>query len=505
MLGFMSPKAAAQTIDTLIERVRLYDANADAETIRRAYAFAKEAHKDQKRATGEPYIIHPLATAMHLAEMRLPAPIIIAGLLHDVPEDTPRTLEEVRDAFGEDVANMVAGITKLGKIKYRGMERYIENLRKMFLAMAADVRVVFIKFADRLHNLETLDSIPPKKQYRIALESLEIYAPIANRLGMGEMKGRLEDASFKYVLPKEYEWVKTLAATGRAEKEAYLKRIMERTEHVLRDAGLKDLEVQGRNKHLYSLYRKLIKNDRNIARIYDLIAVRVIVDSLADCYAALGIIHAEWTPLKGRIKDYIAQPKPNGYRSLHTTVFCEDGEIVEFQIRTKDMHAMNEYGIAAHWSYDEGGKVKVGVSPKGRPPEWVRELAEIQREMEDRKAYIKSLEDLKIDVFKDRIFVFTPKGDVIDLPEDSTCVDFAYAIHTEIGNTTVGAKVNEEVATLDRVLKNGDMVEIMVDKSRKGPNPDWANFVKTRHAKSKIRQTAKSSLSSWIKGMLPGK
>ncbi|KAA0205771.1 bifunctional (p)ppGpp synthetase/guanosine-3',5'-bis(diphosphate) 3'-pyrophosphohydrolase [Candidatus Uhrbacteria bacterium] len=501
----MSPKAPAHTVDALVERVRAYDANADADTIRLAYDFAKEAHKEQKRATGEPYIIHPLATAMNLAEMRLPAPIIIAGLLHDVPEDTPRTLEDVRNAFGEDVANMVAGITKLGKIKYRGMERYIENLRKMFLAMAADVRVVFIKFADRLHNLETLDSIPPKKQYRIALESLEIYAPIANRLGMGEMKGRLEDASFKYVLPKEYAWVKEIAASGRAEKEAYLTRIMEKTEHVLRDAGLKDLEVQGRNKHLYSLYRKLLKNERNIARIYDLIAVRVIVDSLADCYAALGIIHAEWTPLKGRIKDYIAQPKPNGYRSLHTTVFCEDGEIVEFQIRTKEMHAMNEYGIAAHWSYDEGGKINMGVGPKGRPPEWVRELAEIQREMEDRKAYIKSLEDLKIDVFKDRIFVFTPKGDVIDLPEDSTCVDFAYAIHTEIGNTTVGAKVNEEVATLDRILKNGDMVEILVDKSRKGPNPDWEKFVKTRNAKSKIRQTAKSSLSSWIKGMLPGK
>lgn len=501
----MSPKVPKHTIDALIERVLQYDTNTDADTIRRAYAFAKDAHKDQKRATGEPYIIHPLATAMYLAEMRLPAPIVIAGLLHDVPEDTSRTLEEIQEAFGEDVATMVSGITKLGKIKYRGMERYIENLRKMFLAMAADVRVVFIKFADRLHNLETLDSIPPKKQFRIALESLEIYAPIANRLGMGEMKGLLEDASFKYVLPKEYAWVKEIAASGRAEKEAYLKRILDKTKDVLREAGLKDLEVQGRNKHLYSLYKKLLKNERNIAKIYDLIAVRVVMDSLADCYAALGIIHAEWTPLKGRIKDYIAQPKPNGYRSLHTTVFCEDGEIVEFQIRTKDMHAMNEYGIAAHWSYDESGKVSVGTESRTRPPEWVRELGEIQREMEDRKTYLKSLEELKIDIFKDRIFVFTPQGDVIDLPEDSTCIDFAYAIHTEIGNTTVGAKVNEEVATVDRILKNGDMVEIMVDKARKGPNPDWANFVKTRHAKSKIRQTAKSTLSSWIKGMLPGK
>lgn len=500
----MPTKQLAITLDTLCERVLSYDVNADAALIRKTYQYAKDAHEGQKRATGEPYITHPLATAIYLADMRMPMPIILAGLLHDVPEDTSKTIDDIKAEFGEDVANMVAGITKLGKIKYRGMERYVENLRKMFLAMAADVRVVFIKFADRLHNLETLDSIPPKKQYRIALESLEIYAPIANRLGMGEMKGRLEDAAFRYVLPKEYAWVKELAASGRAEREEYLSRVLAKTELTLKDAGLKDIEVQGRSKHLYSLYRKLLRNERNIARVYDLTAIRIIVDSLADCYAALGIIHAAWTPLKGRIKDYIAQPKPNGYRSLHTTVFCEDGEIVEFQIRTKEMHAMNEYGIAAHWSYDEEGKVNVGNDSKGKPPEWVRELAEIQREMEDRKTYVKSLEDLKIDIFKDRIFVFTPGGDVIDLPEDSTPVDFAYAIHTDIGNTCIGAKVNEEIATVDRVLKNGDMVEIMVDKSRKGPNPDWAKFVKTRHAKSKIRQTAKSKISNWIKGIMPG-
>ncbi|MEI7512363.1 MAG: RelA/SpoT family protein [Candidatus Uhrbacteria bacterium] len=500
----LSSEPIPQTIDGLCELVASYDTSANPETIREAYAFAKEAHAGQKRASGEPYIIHPLATAYNLAEMRLPAPIIIAGILHDVPEDTSRTVEDIQEIFGEDVATMVAGITKLGKIKYRGMERYLENLRKMFLAMAADVRVVFIKFADRLHNLSTLDSIPPKKQYRIALESLEIYAPIANRLGMGEMKGRLEDAAFKYVLPKEYEWTKQIASTGRAEKKDYLTGVLNKTNAFLADAGLKDVEIQGRNKHLYSLYRKLLKNERNIARVYDLIAVRVIVDSLADCYAALGIIHAEWTPLKGRIKDYIAQPKPNGYRSLHTTVFCEEGEIVEFQIRTKEMHAMNEFGIAAHWSYDESGKVNVGHASKGHTPEWVNELAEIQRELEDKKAYLNAIEELKIDIFKDRIFVFTPKGDVIDLPEDSTCVDFAYAIHTEIGNTCIGAKVNEDVATLDRVLKNGDMVDIFVDKGRKGPNPDWIGFVKTRHAKSKIRQTSKSTIAAWIKGMLPG-
>jgi guanosine-3',5'-bis(diphosphate) 3'-pyrophosphohydrolase len=492
-----------QTVEALCDLVATYDPKARREDIVRAYEFAKAAHEGQKRASGEPYIIHPLAAALNLAEMRLPAPIIIAGLLHDVPEDTQKTLEDIQAEFGDDVADMVGGITKLGKIKYRGIERYIENLRKMFLTMAADVRVVFIKFADRLHNLETLESIPPKKQFRIALESLEIFAPIANRLGMGEMKGRLEDASFKYVYPKEYEWVKEISRSGREGKQEYVDKLIVNTDKLLSEAGMQNVLVQGRAKHLYSLYRKLLKNERNIARIYDLIALRIIVDNVADCYAALGIIHSKWTPLKGRIKDYIAQPKPNGYRSLHTTVFCEDGEIVEFQIRTKEMHAMNEFGIAAHWAYDEHGKIAL-IGGKSRAPEWVHELADIQKEMEDKKLYLQSLEELKIDVFRDRIFVFTPKGDVIDLPEDSTCVDFAYAIHTDIGNMCTAAKVNEEVAPLDRRLKNGDMVDIIVDKSRKGPNPDWANFVKTRQAKQKVKQYAKSRISSWIKGMLPG-
>lgn len=488
-----------QTIEGLCDLVCLYDKKADRELITRVYHFAKDAHEGQKRASGEPYIIHPLAAAYYLAEMHMPAPIVIAGLLHDVPEDTERTDEDIRREFGDDIANMVGGITKLGKIKYRGIERYIENLRKMFLTMAADVRVVFIKFADRLHNLETLGHIPPKKQFRIALESLEIFAPIANRLGMGEMKGRLEDASFRYVLPKEYEWVKNMSKTGTEEKKEYLDHVMEETRVLLTKAQIEST-VQGRAKHLYSLYRKLLQNDRNIARIYDLIAVRVIVDSLADCYAALGIIHSRWTPLKGRIKDYIAQPKPNGYRSLHTTVFCEGGEIVEFQIRTKEMHAMNEYGIAAHWSYDENGKVSLGADSKA--PAWVNELADIQQTL-DKKAFLEGLEELKIDIFKDRIFVFTPKGDVIDLPEESTCIDLAFAIHTDIGSTCSGAKVNDHVTSLDHKLKNGDMVEIMVDKNRKGPNPDWIKFAKTRYAKAKIRQYSKSRIGDWIKGILP--
>jgi GTP pyrophosphokinase len=492
-----------QKIEDLLEQVASYDPTADLERIRAAYVFAAEAHKDQKRASGIPYIVHPLATAMTLAELRLPTDMIIAGLLHDVPEDTPRTLEDVEVAFGPEIAKLVAGITKLSHIKYRGVERYIENLRKMFLAMAEDVRVVIIKFADRLHNLETLDAIPPKKQYRVALESLEIYAPIANRLGMGEMKGRLEDAAFKYVYPKEYEWTKNLAQQTTQTQTAYLESVMVKVREDLTKAGVVYEEVHGRGKHLFSLYKKLLKNERNMARVYDIVAIRILVKNIGDCYAALGVVHGRWTPLKGRIKDYIAQPKPNGYRSLHTTVFCDGGEIVEFQIRTQEMHENAEFGIAAHWWYDEkkGRAKRVGETTI----DWVAQLADIQKEIvADQKQYMRSLEEIKIDLFKDRIFVFTPSGDVIDLPEDSTPVDFAYAIHTDIGNTCSSAKVNDELASLDRSLRSGDIVEIMTDKGRKGPNPDWLKFAKTRHAKSKIRQFARAGIAEWIKGVLPG-
>lgn len=489
------------TPDTAFERLRsamapLY-AEADLALVKRAYEFAADAHSLQKRASGEPYIIHPLATATTLAEMRLPIPIIVAGILHDVPEDTAKTLEDIEAEFGTEVMKLVSGITKLGKIKYRGMERYVENLRKMFLAMAEDVRVVVIKFADRLHNLETLDAIPPKKQYRVALESLEIFAPIASRLGMGEMKGRLEDSAFKYVYPKEYEWTRKIVEASAIERQTYLEKVMGLTKGGLEEAGLKNVEVMGRAKHLYSTYRKLLKNERNIARIYDLMAVRVIVPTVGDCYAALGIIHGKWTPLKGRIKDYMAQPKPNGYQSLHTTVFCEGGEIVEFQIRTSEMNREAEYGIAAHWSY----KTDPNKPSPGSNIDWVGQLADIQQELADKKTYLSSLEELKIDVFKDRIFVFTPKGDVMDLPEESTPVDFAYAIHTDIGNTCTSAKVNDEVTALDRTLKSGDIVEIITDKNRKGPNPDWLKSVRTHHAKSKIRQYARAGLASWIRGV----
>jgi len=494
----------ADGIEQLVKVVHGYDPTANVEEIRVAFEFAEKAHAGQMRESGEPYIVHPLKTALNLAEMRLPPTMIIAGLLHDVPEDTAVTLDQIREKFGDDVAGLVEGITKVGTIKYRGVARYIENLRKMFLTMAEDVRVVIIKFADRLHNLETLTAKPEKKRYRIALESLEIYAPIANRLGMGEIKGRLEDAAFPFVFPKEYEWTKKIQEATIQRHEGYLNGVIGKTRDILRQSGIEHANIHGRVKHLYSLYRKLLKHERNIAGIHDIIAIRVIVDSVADCYAALGIIHGTWTPLKGRIKDYIAQPKPNGYRSLHTTVFCEDGEIVEFQIRTEEMHHADEFGVASHWSYDER-KLGKGTETSSAAPsiDWVAQLAEIQREIADRKEYLKSLEEIKIDIFKDRIFVFTPKGDVIDLPEDSTPIDFAYAIHTDIGNTCSGARINDDIASLEQKLKNGDVVEIIIDRNRKGPSPDWYAFAKTRHARSKIRQYSKSKIASWIKGVMP--
>jgi guanosine-3',5'-bis(diphosphate) 3'-pyrophosphohydrolase len=493
------------TIEDVVSVAKKNEPNTDEKRIRDAYAFAQEAHEKQSRASGEPYVIHALATAARLAEMKLPSPIVIAGLLHDVPEETNKTLEEISERFGSDVAGMVAGVTKLGRLKYRGIERYVENLRNMFLSLAKDMRVIIIKFADRLHNLETLNAIPPKKAYRIALESLQIFAPIANRLGMGEMKGSLEDASFKYVYPKEYEWTLKLAQSTREGKREYLNGIMESTRKILKSAGIAQAEVHGRAKHLYSLYRKLLKNDRDISRIYDLMAIRIIVPTIADCYATLGVIHGTWTPLKGRIKDYIAQPKPNGYASLHTTVFCDEGEIMEFQIRTPELHSVAEYGVAAHWQYDEtkGRRTAIGAKNAAQT-DWMRQINELTREIADAKQYMKTLEEMKIDIFKDRIFVFTPKGDVIDLPEDSTPVDFAYAIHTEVGNKCSAAKVNDKMERLNVPLKSGDVVEIIVDKSRKGPNPDWLKSVKTRYARSKIRQQAQASIKSWIKGFVHG-
>ncbi len=486
------------TIEDLVENMKKYCQPTDIETALLAYDFASKAHTGQFRKSGEPYIIHPLCVAHILSQIQAEPNIIIASLMHDVPEDTEITLEEIEKNFGSDIANMIRGITKLGKLKYRGMERYIENLRKLFVAMAEDIRVMIIKFADRAHNLSTLESLPEKKRERIALESLEIYAPIANRLGMGEFKGLLEDLSFKYVKPKDYQRVKAIRDQNITEKNVYLDKIIKTMEQELKSADIKYLDIHGREKQLYSLYQKLLKKNWEVSNIYDIVALRVIVKDVGDCYAALGIIHKLWRPLKGRIKDYIAQPKPNGYQSLHTTVFCDGGKIVEFQIRTKEMHEEAEFGItSAHWAYDEKGPRQ-----SKKDLNWAKELAKMQQEILNN---IKDLEEMKVDFFHNHIFVFTPKGDVIDLPEDATPVDFAYHIHTEVGNKCNGAKVNDQMVSLDSFLKSGDVVEIVTDKNRKGPSQDWLKFVKTHAAKNHIKAQLNSSKITWIKNLFEKK
>ncbi len=483
------------TIEGLIEKVKGYAPEADLDLIRLTYEFARDAHEGQFRKSGEPYIVHPLGAAHIIADMHIDPVIVVATLLHDVPEDTAVTLDELEKNFGQEIRKLVEGITKLGKLKYRGVERYIENLRKMFVAMAEDVRVMIIKFADRIHNLSTLDALPPQKRYRIALESLEIYAPIANRLGMAEMKGELEDLSFKFVYPKEYERVKKMREEKLRGKDELLKHIEETSKKELADAGIEIIELYGREKRLYSFYQKLLRKENQVAKIYDLVAIRVIVPTVADCYATLGMLHHIWKPLKGRIKDYISQQKPNGYKSLHTTVFADDGEIVEFQIRTPEMHEQAEYGIAAHWHYDEHGARR----PK-KEVAWAKELADIQKDILNK---LSDLEEMKVDFLQTRIFVFTPKGDVIDLPEGASPIDFAYHIHTDVGNKCNGALVNDKMVSLDTELKNGDVIDIILDKKRKEPNPDWLSFVKTHTAKSHIKGAQKKKRMSWIKNVLP--
>ncbi len=472
------------TLKDLTDILKEQFPGADLDMVTLAYEYAERAHQGQKRKTGEPYVNHSLGTALNLTTMHVDLTTIIAGLLHDVPEDTSYNLDDIEKNFGREVRNLVEGITKLSTLKYRGMERYVENLRKMFLALSKDVRVILIKFADRINNLQTLDALPPDKQKRIALESMEIYAPIAHRLGMWEVKGQLEDLSFKYVMPTEYEWTTKLVATTSPSKAKSLKgAIKELTEALASHKEIHIHSIQGREKHLYSLYKKLLRHDRDIARIYDLIAVRVIVNSVAECYAALGIIHQIWRPLRGRFKDYIAQPKPNGYQSLHTTVFVGVGEIVEFQIRTKTMDDEAQYGVAAQWVYEEKGKPKAGGKLKKRQLHWVSELSKLQQEIKDTSAYIESL---KIDVFDDTIFVFTPKGDIIHLPENATPVDFAYHVHSDLGNHCAAARVNNKMSPLSFPLKSGDVVEIVVDKKRR-PSADWLKFVKTRNAREHIK------------------
>jgi len=479
------------TLDALIGTIRREHLDVDLDLVRLAHDVAERAHAGQTRLSGDPYITHSLAVAKKLAELRLDEETIIAGLLHDVPEDTPVTIGQIRQDFGNGVADLVDGVTKLGTLKYRGMERYVENLRKMFVAMAKDIRVILIKFADRIHNLQTLAHHPkPEKRLRIAVESLEIYAPIANRLGMGGIKGEIEDLAFAFVKPEAYQQTKQILDQRLGDITGLLDETMNTLAFELRKRDIHPLDIHGRNKHVYSLYKKLERAEvaGDITKIYDLVAVRIITQSLEDCYTTLGIVHALWRPLPGRVKDYIAQPKPNGYRSIHTTVFGPNGVIVEIQIRNRQMHDEAEYGIAAHWHYDETGKPKKHRHDVQAQLRWVRELSEWQREIEDEGQY---LEALKIDVFRNRIFCFTPNGDVIDLPEGATPIDFAFAVHSDLGTRLAGVRINNTFESVTTELRSGDVVEIITDRNRRSPNPDWLPFVKTRMARERIRKAQK--------------
>ncbi len=484
------------TIERIIKKFTDNNPGVDASLLEKVFLFADAAHAGQLRKNGEPYIQHPLHTAYILAEIRADLPTVAAGLLHDVPEDTDRTLEEVELEFGAEIASLVKGVTKLSKIKYRGIERYRENLKKMFLAMTSDLRVVFIKFCDRLNNLRTLDALPPDKKRRIAAETLEIYAPVAGLLGIERLKWQMEDICFKYLYPEKFN---ELEYKYEVEKKVERQRFFQNVRGVLKpkldEAGI-TYEVEARFKHLYSIFKKMQEKDRKFNEIYDVFAMRIIVPTIDDCYKVLGVIHTIWKPKPNRFKDYIAVPKPNGYRSLHTTIFGPEGKPTEFQIRTKEMHEEALYGIAAHWYYKSKGSHDAYQQPR-----WVKEIVDIQKEITNTSELVKNV---KMDIFRDRIFVFSPKGDVFELPEKSTPIDFAYAIHGNVGNKASGVLINDKLGRLDQELKNGDMVEIIIEKNRQHPNKDWLKFVKTKRARDQIKQHAKKSTLENIKRLIPG-
>jgi len=460
----------------------------DLNLIKKVFEYASLAHKDQTRFSGEPYINHVADVALDAAALKLDAKTIAAALLHDTVEDNVATMRDIKKQFGDEVAFLVRGVTKVDKLKYHGAERAAESMRKMFLAVAEDIRVVVLKLVDRLNNMKTLYALPSEaKQRRIASETLEIYAPLADRLGMGELKNELEDMAFQYVYPQEYAWIKKEVDQKVPAGEKYIKKIMPVIKKELAREGVKPAEISARAKHYYSAWKKLLRYDMDWGRVLDLVAVRIIVSNVEECYSALGIIHKLWRPMPGKIKDYIALPKPNGYQSLHTTVFCVDAQPTEFQIRTESMHREAEYGIAAHWFWDEAGKPKSGTKVSGQKFSWVRQLQSWQKEFKRGQSSEEFLESLKIDFFKDRIFVLTPKGDVIDLPEGSTPIDFAYHVHSEIGNHAAGAKINSKMVSLSTPLASGNTVEIITQKNKK-PSSEWLNFIKTSLARSRIKK-----------------
>lgn len=473
-------------IEDLIKIIEKYMTKDEVAFVMKAYEYAKLMHKDQKRKSGEPYIIHPVNVAIILADLDMDVETIVSALLHDVVEDTPATYDDIKEMFSEDVAKIVDGVTKLNKLNYKSSEAFqAENLRKMILAMNNDIRVIIVKLADRLHNLRTLEYMNEEKRKQKAQETIEIYAPLAGRLGIFKIKWELEDLSLRYLDPEGYYDLVEKINKKRSEREKEINEIIKKISAELDKQEL-HYDISGRPKNFYSIYKKMKGKSKSFESIYDLIAVRILVDTVKDCYAVLGIVHSMWKPLPGRFKDYIAMPKPNMYQSLHTTVISDTGEIFEIQIRTYEMHEVAEYGIAAHWKYKGGKTQGKDVDSK---LDWLRQLLEWQKDLKDPKEFI---DTLKIDFFDDEVFVFTPNGDVVDLPEGSTPVDFAYRVHTGVGNTCVGAKVDSRIVPLNYKLKNGNIVEVITQKSSSGPSRDWLKFVKSPRARQKIKQWFKS-------------
>lgn len=476
-------------MDELLQKLKKNFSEAEFQELKAAYDFSAAAHEGQKRQTGEPYFIHPCAVVNILVDLGFDdVSTLVAAFLHDILEDTPVTSDELEQKFGKEVLELVEGVTKLDKIKFVSAEdEQAENLRKMFFAMAKDYRVIIIKLADRLHNMRTLDALKPEKQIKIATQSLKIYAPLAGRLGLSFVKCELEDLAMRYLYPDDYYELVEFIKTKSKERQQFIEKICDELKAKLQELGIEG-EVNGRQKHLYGIYKKMLKQGKNIEQIYDISAVRVIVNEVQDCYTVLGAIHTMWMPLPGRFKDYIAMPKPNGYQSLHTTVITKFKETFEIQIRTYEMHRVAEYGIAAHWKYKEG---KTGATKIDDQINWLREVMDTQRESSDSHEFLENIEG---NVFTDEVYVFTPKGKVLNLPVGSTTVDFAYAIHSAVGNKCIGAKVNGKIVPLNTVLNTGDIVEILTTNSGKGPSRDWIKFVKTASARTKIRQYFKKEM-----------
>ena len=480
--------------EELIANIRKYHPSDDISMIEKAYRIADSAHKEQKRKSGEPYIIHPLCVAIILADLEMDKETIAAGILHDVVEDTVMTLEELKKEFGEEVALLVDGVTKLTQLSWSmdKMELQAENLRKMFLAMAKDIRVIIIKLADRLHNMRTLQYMKPEKQKEKARETMEIYAPIAHRLGISKIKIELDDLALKYLQPDVYYDLAEKISLKKDARESFVKSIVDEVQAHLKEAGIV-AEVGGRVKHFFSIYKKMVNQNKTLDQIYDLFAVRIIVDNVKDCYAALGVIHEMYKPIPGRFKDYIAMPKPNMYQSLHTTLIGSNGQPFEIQIRTYEMHRTAEYGIAAHWKYKESGSGQVAAGKEEEKLSWLRQILEWQKDMSDNREFLNMVKG-DLDLFSDSVYCFTPSGDVKNLPSGSTPIDFAYAIHSAVGNKMVGARVNGKLVNIDYVIQNGDQVEIITSQNSKGPSRDWLNLVKSTQAKNKINQWFKTEL-----------